>query len=181
MGRPRRRVNTFADVYLTWRSARPSHSDAEVWTFAPVSSGPVPGRVALWTPHPTWRSRSRGERPTAVRRWWPRCWAVGRRERGRLKPRYSWWQVKAQAGCLDREGVGADGPLAQLKLLGGSAQRRTEPPRQREEGGGGASGSRTPEPQPGARLAPPIGLRQVASSTVHCSPSPRKFLLNVRV
>lgn len=143
--------------YLTWRSARPCHSDAEVWTFAPVSSGPVPGRVALWTPRPTWSSRSRGGRPTAVRRWWPSCWAVGRRERGRLKPRYSWWQSeRRKPAALDRRGCRCGRAACAAETVVGLGARngaRSLRGREKEEGGG-ASGSRTPEPRPGACLAP---------------------------
>lgn len=77
--------------YLTWRSVTRTRSDAEVWTSRPVASGPAAGRAALWTPRPTRTLRPRAGPPTAVRRWWPRCWAAERTERRSLRPWCSWW------------------------------------------------------------------------------------------
>lgn len=75
--------------YLTWRSARRSRSDAEVWTSPPVASEPAAGRAGLWTPRPTRSRRSPGGGWTGARRSSPSCWAVKRTERRRLRPRCS--------------------------------------------------------------------------------------------
>lgn len=85
-----------AGVHLTWRSARRIHSDAEVWTSPPASSGPAAGLAGPGTPRPKPSSRSPGGCSTGARRWSPSCWAVKRTETRRLRPSCQvfwggWW------------------------------------------------------------------------------------------
>lgn len=141
-----------AGVYLTWRSARLIHSDAEVWTSPPVSSEPAAGRAGLWTPRPTRNSRSPRGCSTGARRWSPSSWAVKRTETRRLRPRCSScqvWEKRVRHG-------GADRPSAQLRLRrsagahAAAARLEVEPP----------SPQRAPEPKVAFLLE---GLRQVSS------------------
>lgn len=102
-------VKTHFGVYLTWRSARQTHFDAEVWTSRPVSSSPAAGRAALCSSHSTWSPRSRAGRPTGARRRWPTCWAAKRTEIRSLRPLYSlWsWEPRRAPGLNDSRTRGA--------------------------------------------------------------------------
>lgn len=137
--------------YLTWRSARLSHSDAEVWTSPPVSSEPAAGRAALWTSRPTQNSRSPGGCWTGARRSSPSCWAAKRTETRRLRP----WCSSCQIWENRLGHGGADRPSAQLRLRGAHRSARSG-----GAAGGGASEPRVPEPKVACFLE---DLRQVPS------------------